>query len=67
MIKNRLNKKKISTNSIVRPSAFIISILVLIFIFYEVYKSNVIKKIFVDKIEKFSQNYGYSFTKVNIN
>lgn len=67
MIKNRLNKKKISTNSIVRSSAFIISILVLIFIFYEVYKSNVIKKIFVDNIEKFSQNYGYSFTKVNIN
>ena len=67
MTKNRLNKKKISTNSIVRSSAFIISILVLIFIFYEVYKSNVIKKIFVDKIEKFSQNYGYSFTKVNIN
>ena len=67
MIKNRLNKKKISTNSIVRSSAFIIIILVLIFIFYEVYKSNVVKKIFVDNIEKFSQNYGYSFTKVNIN
>ena len=67
MIKNRLNKKKISTNSIVRSSSFIIFILVLIFIFYEVYKSNVVKKIFVDNIEKFSQNYGYSFTKVNIN
>ena len=67
MTKNRLNKKKISTNSIVRSSAFIIFILVLIFIFYEVYKSNVVKKIFVDNIEKFSQNYGYSFTKVNIN
>ena len=67
MTKNRLNKKKISTNSIVRSSAFIIIILVLIFIFYEVYKSNIVKKIFVDNIEKFSQNYGYSFTKVNIN
>ena len=67
MTKNRLNKKKISIYSIVRSTVFIIPIIVLIFIFYEAYKSNVIKKIFVDNIEKFSQNHGYSFTKVNIN
>ena len=67
MIKNRLNKKKTSIYSTIRSTIFFISIIVLIFVFYEVYKSNIIKKVFVNNIEKFSQNYGYSFTKVNIN
>ena len=67
MIKKRLNKKKTSLYSLVRSTALITFIIVLIFIFYEAYESNAIKKIFVDYVYKFSQNYGYSFTKVNIN
>ena len=67
MIKNRINKRKTSAYSIVRSIIFIISIIVSILVFYEIYKSNTIKKIFVNNIEKFSQNYGYSFIKININ
>ena len=66
-MKNRINKKKTSVYSIIRSTAIITFILVLIFIFYEVYKSNTIKEVFANNIEKFSKNYGYSFTKVNIN
>ena len=40
---------------------------VLIIVFYDADKSNIINKAFVNNIEKFSKNYGYSFTKVNIN
>ena len=67
MIKNRINKKKTSEYFIIRSTAFISFIFVLIFIFYEVYKFNSIKKVFVNNIEKFSKDYGYSLTKVNIN
>jgi cell division septal protein FtsQ len=47
--------------------AFMAFIVVLIIIFYEADKSNTINKVFANNIEKFSKNYGYSFTKVNIN
>ena len=67
MIKNRINKKKTSAYFIIRSTAYISFIIVLIFIFSEVYKFNTIKKVFANNIEKFSKNYGYSFTKVNIN
>ena len=67
MIKNRINKRKTSAYSIVRSIIFIVSIIVSILVFYEIYKSNTIKKIFVNNIENFSQNYGYSFIKININ
>ena len=67
MIKNRINKKKTSVYPIIRSTAFIAFIVVLIFIFYDADKSNTIKKVFANNIEKFSKNYGYSFTKVNIN
>ena len=67
MIKNRINKKKTSAYFIIRFSVFIAFIVVLIIIFYEADKSNTIKKVFANNIEKFSKNYGYSFTKVNIN
>jgi len=67
VIKNRINKKKTSAYSIIRSTAFIAFIVVLIFIFSEVYKFNTIKKVFANNIEKFSKDYGYSFTKVNIN
>ena len=39
----------------------------MIIIFYEADKSNTINKVIVNNIEKFSKNYGYSFSKVNIN
>ena len=67
MIRNRINKKKISIYFIIRSAAFIVLIVVLIFIFYDVYKTNTIKKVFANNIEKFSKNYGYVLTKVNIN
>ena len=67
MIKNRINKKKTSAYSIIRFMAFMAFIVVLIIIFYEADKSNTINKVFANNIEKFSKNYGYSFTKVNIN
>ena len=67
MIKNRINKKKTSVYFIIRSTVFIVFSLVLIFIFYEVYKFDTIKKVFANKIEKFSKDYGYSFTQVNIN
>ena len=67
MTKNRINKKTTSVYSIIRSAVFIAFIVVLFFIFYDVYKSNTIKKVFANNIEKFSRNYGYSFTKVNIN
>ncbi len=67
MIKSRINKKKTNVYSIIRSTAFIALIVISFFIFYDAYKSNVIKKVFVKNIEKFSKNYGYSFTEVNIN
>ena len=67
MIKNRINKKKTSAYFIIRFSVFIAFIVVLIIIFYEADKSNTINKVIVNNIEKFSKNYGYSFSKVNIN
>ena len=67
MIKNRINKKKTSTYSIIRFTAFVALIIVLIFIFFDADKSNTINKVFSNNIEKFSRNYGYSFTKININ
>ena len=67
MIKHRINKKKTSVYFIIRSTAFIAFIVVLIFIFYDVYKFHTIKKVFANNIEKFSKNYGYSFAKVNIN
>jgi len=67
VIKNRINKKKTSVYFIIRSTVFIVFSLVLIFIFYEVYKFDTIKKVFANKIEKFSKDYGYSFTQVNIN
>ena len=67
MTKNKINKKKTSSYSIIRFTAFIVFIVVLIFIFYDTDKSNTINKAFVNNIEKFSKNYGYSFSKVNIN
>ena len=67
MTKNRINKRKTSVYPIIRSTVLIAFIVVLIFVFYEVYKSNTIKKVFANNIEKFSKNYGYSFTKVNIN
>jgi cell division protein FtsQ len=67
VIKNRINKKKTSAYFIIRFSVFIAFIVVLIIIFYEADKSNTINKVIVNNIEKFSKNYGYSFSKVNIN
>ena len=67
MIKNRINKKKTSAYSKIRFAVFIAFIVVLIIIFYEADKSNTINKVFANNIEKFSKNYGYSLTKVNIN
>jgi cell division septal protein FtsQ len=67
VIKNRINKKKTSVYSIIRSTVLIAFIVVLFFIFFDIYKSNTIKKVFANNIEKFSKNYGYSFTKVNIN
>ena len=67
MIKNRINKKKTSAYSKIRFAVFIAFIVVLIIIFYEADKSNTINKVIVNNIEKFSKNYGYSFSKVNIN
>ena len=67
MINNRINKKKTSAYSIIRFTAFIVFIVVLIFIYYDADKFNTINKVFAKNIEKFSKNYGYSFTKVNIN
>ena len=67
MIKYRTNKKKTSVYFIIRSTVFISFIFVLIFIFSEVYKSNTLKRVFVNNIEKLSKNYGYSFTKININ
>ena len=67
MIKSRINKKKTSAYSIIRFTTFIVFIVLLIFIFYNVHKFNTINKVFSNNIEKFSKNYGYSFTKVNIN
>ncbi len=67
MIKHRINKKKTSVYFIIRSTAFIAFIFVLIFIFYDVYKFHTIKKVFTNNIEKFSKDYGYSFTKVKIN
>ena len=67
MTKNRINKKKTNVYSIIRFTAIIALIVVLIFIFYDADKSNAIKKVFTNNIEKFSKDYGYSFTKVNIN
>ena len=66
-MKNRINKKKTSIYFIIRSTAFIAFIFVFIYIFYEVYKFNTIKKVFANNIEKFSKDYGYSFTKVSIN
>ena len=67
MIKNRINKKKTSVYFIIRSTVFVVFFFVLIFIFYEVYKFDTIKKVFANKIEKFSKDYGYSFTQININ
>ena len=67
MTKNRINKKKTNVYSIIRSTAIIALIVVLIFIFYDVDKSNAIKKVLANNIEKLSKNYGYSFTKVNLN
>ena len=67
MIKNRINKKKTSAYSIIRFAVIIAFIVVLIIFFYDADKSNIINKVFANNIEKFSKNYGYSFTKVNIN
>jgi cell division septal protein FtsQ len=67
VIKNRKKKKKTSAYFIIRFSVFIAFIVVLIIIFYEADKSNTINKVIVNNIEKFSKNYGYSFSKVNIN
>ena len=67
MIKSRINKKKTNVYSIIIFTTIITFTVVLIFIFYDAYKSNTIEKVFANNIEKFSKNYGYSFTKVNIN
>ena len=67
MTKNRINKKKTNVYSIIRSTAIIVLVVISFFIFYEVYKFNTIKKVFANNIEKFSKEYGYFFTKVNIN
>jgi len=65
--RNIINKKKTSAYFKIRFTIFIVFIVVLIFIFYNTYKFNTIDKVFSNNIEKFSKNYGYSFTKININ
>jgi len=54
--KNRINKKKTNAYSIIRFTAFIVFIVVLIFIYYDADKFNTINKVFAKNIEKFSKN-----------
>ena len=67
MIKSKINKKKTSVYSIIKLASFTIFIVIFIFIIYELYESNTIKKIFINNIEKFSQNQGYFLSEVKIN
>ena len=67
MIRSRLNKKKTSFNFFLKFVSFFILIITFIFLFYELYQSNLIKKKLFNFIEIFSQNFEYSLTKIKIN
>jgi len=67
VIKSKINKKKISLYSIFKFSVLIVLITLVVMIFYELYKSKTVKIIFLNNIEKFSINYGYFLSEIQIN
>jgi len=67
VIKSKTNKKKISLYSIFKFSVLIVLIILVVMIFYELYKSKIIKIVFLNNIEKFSVNYGYFLSEIQIN
>ena len=62
MIKNRINKKKTNAYSIIRFTAFITFIVILIFIFYDSYKSNAIKKVFANNLAAINDTNSYCYS-----
>ena len=67
MIKSRLNKKKINLFSIIQYFFLILLSTLFIYLFFFVYQSQIINKIFINYVEKFSLNYEYLLKQVNVN
>ena len=65
MIKNTLNKKKTSFIIFIKPTIILILIFFTIFVFYEIYQSNLIKKKTINFVEKYSQDYNYTLKVTN--
>jgi len=67
VIKNTLNKKKTSFIIFIKPTIILILIFFTIFVFYEIYQSNLIKKKTINFVEKYSQDYNYTLKNIEIN